>query len=632
MTRQTTRIALLALLLLAFGLRAYHLGHQELRGDEAFGFFFSQRPASEIVSATIELQEPHPVASYLLQKGWMAAAGSSEAALRFVSLWFSVLAVALITRLGRRLGLTPMVYIVAGLLMSLSPYIIWHAQDARMYSMSLALTLASMWLAVEWLESEKSSRRWLWALAYIAVSWLALHTHYFAAFVLIAQNLFVIGLAVVERRWRQILLPWLLIQATLGLLYLPWLLRASATLTGYGGNGDSPGFFDMATRALGVFAVGEAVTPQQRDMLALVALLLLTLGTWRLVASGPRTRRASILLWLYLALPVLATWLSALQRPIFNERYLAAAAPPFFLLIAAIFQRPASEPSAPQTRRQPPMGYTARALLVVLLVGGIFALNRQFHDPTYSKTRGWRELDTAFEQAAIGLPPESVRIAQNFPDPTLWYYYDGPVDHIVLPPGPNDDKGAKQSVADLAKDGVQRVFLPVQSAPNWDDAGLAQAALGKQYALLNEEQIGAWPLHTYVNQDAVLEPKDIAFDNDVRLDGFAVSPTTLTPGGLLSVYLDWQGEATSLRGDEKVTVQLIGPNGQVVSQQDRDLSPGHISDPSSVSDVYGILLPMSLAQGEHRLIVALYVPTEDGSRRILTVDGEDAATVWQASQ
>ncbi len=329
MTRQTTRIALLALLLLAFGLRAYHLGHQELRGDEAFGYFFSLRPVTDIVTATIELQEPHPVASYLVQKGWLTLAGSSEAALRFVSLWFSVLAVALITRLGRRLGLTPLVCVVAGLLMAVSPYLIWHAQDARMYSMSLALTLASMWLAVEWLVGEEDRRRWRWALAYVAVSWMALHTHYFAAFVLIAQNLFVIGLAVVERRWRSLLLPWLLIQAALGLLYLPWLVRASATLTGYGGNGDSPGFVDMVTRALGVFAVGEAVTAQQREVLAFVALLLLALGTWRLAASGSRARRASILLWLYLALPVLATWLSALQRPIFNERYLAAAAPPF---------------------------------------------------------------------------------------------------------------------------------------------------------------------------------------------------------------------------------------------------------------------------------------------------------------
>ena len=619
MTRQTTRVILLALLLLAFGLRAYHLGYQELRGDEAFGYFFSQRPAGEIVSATIELQEPHPVASYFVQKSWLALAGSSETAQRFVSLWFSVLAVALITRFGRSLGLTPRVCVVAGLLMAVSPDLIWHAQDARMYSMSLALTLASFWLAIEWLNHEERGRRWTWALAYIVASWLALHTHYFAAFVLIAQNLFVIGLAVIGRRWRSLLLPWLLIQAALGLLYLPWLLRASATLTGYSGNGDSPGFVNMATRALSVFAVGEAVTPQQRNVLAGAALLLLALGTWRLVASGPRLKRASVLLWLYLALPVLATWLSALQRPIFNERYLAAAAPPFFLLIAAIFQTSPGEISASATRRQPPMRYTSVALLVVLLLGGASALNRQFHDPAYSKTRGWRELATAIEQTSTGLPPETVRIAQNFPDPTLWYYYGGPVEHVVLPPGPHDADGAASSVAALTEAGVQRVILPVQPAPNWDETGLAQAALSERYALLHEGQVGVWPLQVYVEPAVDLEPVDVEFENGVDLDGFAISPTTLTPGGLLGVQLDWQLDGASLRGDEKVTVQLIGPDGQVAAQHDTALIQ---------AGPHGLSLPETLSPGEYRLIAAIYVADDDGIQRIGTMDGEDAVTLW----
>ncbi len=87
-----------------------------------------------------------------------------------------------------------------------------------------------------------------------------------------------------------------------------------------------------------------------------------------------------------------------------------------------------------------------------------------------------------------------------------------------------------------------------------------------------------------------------------------------------------------MSGDEKMTVQLIGPDGQVVAQHDRDLNPGQISAPSSESDVYGILIPGQLALGDYRLIVALYRPTEDGSQRISTAAGADAATLWQASQ
>ncbi len=77
------QLALLAILLLAFGLRLLGLDNQELRGDEAFGYFFSQRSPADLVEATIALAEPHPVAAYFVQKAWLALAGDSEFALRF---------------------------------------------------------------------------------------------------------------------------------------------------------------------------------------------------------------------------------------------------------------------------------------------------------------------------------------------------------------------------------------------------------------------------------------------------------------------------------------------------------------------------------------------------------------------
>ena len=227
--RSMMRVTHLAILLLAFALRTYRLDYQELRGDEVFGYFFSLRPFAGMIQATIELREPHPLASYFVQKTWLDVAGQSEFALRFTSVWFSVLAVALLYRLGRRLSVTPLVATVAMLLMSISPYVIWHAQDARMYSMSLALTTASTLLMLEWLaanlrevatetpiseDAPATSRRlrWIYALGYIAVSLLALHTHYFAAFVLVAHFIFVMGRGLIFRDARRTLLPWLLIQ------------------------------------------------------------------------------------------------------------------------------------------------------------------------------------------------------------------------------------------------------------------------------------------------------------------------------------------------------------------------------------------------------------------------------------
>ena len=93
-----------AVVLMAFAFRVFRLGYQELRGDETFGYFFSQHSLAEIIRSTLALREPHPVASYFLERAWFGLAGHSEFALRFVSVWFGVLAVALLFRLGRRLG------------------------------------------------------------------------------------------------------------------------------------------------------------------------------------------------------------------------------------------------------------------------------------------------------------------------------------------------------------------------------------------------------------------------------------------------------------------------------------------------------------------------------------------------
>ena len=166
------------------------LGAQELRGDEAFGYFFSLNPYAQIVTDTLKLEEPHPVLSYFVQRAWMAAAGESEFAMRYIGVLFSVTAIALLFRLMRTMDLPVEASVVGGLLMAVSPYAVWHAQDARMYSMSLALTLASTLLGSPvWLRAARPTV----GIGYVVVSLAALHTHYFTAFVVLAQNLYVIS-------------------------------------------------------------------------------------------------------------------------------------------------------------------------------------------------------------------------------------------------------------------------------------------------------------------------------------------------------------------------------------------------------------------------------------------------------
>ncbi|MCX6044227.1 MAG: glycosyltransferase family 39 protein [Chloroflexi bacterium] len=598
-------------------MRVYRLDYQELRGDEAFGYFFSLRSFHEIVQSTLALKEPHPVASYFLEHLWLNWAGQSEFALRFMNVWFGTLAVALIYRLGRRLDFTPFTACLAAFLLALSPYAIWHSQDARMYSMSLALTLASTWLAIEWLPRQ----RWPQAVAYLAVSWLALHTHYFSVFVLAAQTIFIVSRALISPRLRFTVFNWLTLQGVLAAFYLPWFTQISGILTNYGGNGDSPEWLAMLRRSLSVFAVGESLPTNPPWLWATLAALFLGLGGYALWQNAETGRRALWLLMLYLLVPLLATWYGAQQRPIFNERYLIAAVPPFYLLIAAAIKRLTID-----DLRLTRLGENLRfrlwhmgvgILFLTLITGDIFALNNYYHNPVYSKTRGWRALATTLQQLTASLPAGQVRITQNFPDPTLWYYYRGPVEHLVLPPAAHDLAGARKSVAELQAAGVQRVILPVQPAPNWDDRNVAATALDTHYGLIKEIPVNGWPVQIYTAAPASFMPRHDEFRNGVSLTGAAFQPQTLTPGNLLVVQLAWQALSPKITGTEKVFVQLLNSSGQLVAQDDRPLAA------QSAFAVYGILLPADLPAGDYRLIAGLYDPAQTGAPRVHTNGGTD---------
>jgi hypothetical protein len=655
MSRSRVRGLLLLILLLGWGLRLWRLDYQELRGDEVFGYFFSLRPFDDMVQATVDLQEPHPVASYVVQQEWLGWAGHSEFALRFSSVWFGLLAVVLLWRLAQALTLPTTTALLATLLLAISPYAVWHSQDARMYSMSLALTTASTWLMIGWLQRQRRS----WAIAYTVVSWLALHTHYFSVFVLVAQNLFVVTrlflIPVVktlvfsqeEERLKSLLrlsarftlINWLTLQATIAFFYGPWLLRVQGTLTNYHGNGDSPSLGDMVRRAGSVFLVGESVPAEQQLWWALLAGALLLWGGVCLFRAGANGRRALLLLSFYLGVPLLATWWSATQRPIFNERYLVAAAPPFYLLLAVGLGQSGwlagwgARRLKPASATQSALKRTGlRAVIVVgvwlvLVLGLVLSLQRHYSDPVYSKTRGWRTLAATLVQWSAGLPPEKVRLAQNFPDPTLWYYYRGDVTHLVLPPGAKDEAGARAAVQGLRTAGVERVLLPLQPAINWDDRGIAAGTLATAYQLLYEAPIGVWPVQLYVAPPTNLMPVDVAFQNGMKLVGIATQPATMTSGNVLAVALDWQGNGATLSGTEKVFVQLLNSAGQLVAQDDRPLSLPTKQPIMSSLALYGILLPVTLPPGDYQLIAGLYDPAQPGAPRVLTTAGVDHTVI-----
>jgi len=118
-----------------------------------------------------------------------------------------VLTVALVYRLAR-LAFGELVGLLAALLCAISPFMVYYSQEARMYALATFCTTLSMFFLVRIVSGESPSTarsgspdpgqkrglgnppgaiRSLW-LAYFLATAAAIFTHYYALFVVVAQN------------------------------------------------------------------------------------------------------------------------------------------------------------------------------------------------------------------------------------------------------------------------------------------------------------------------------------------------------------------------------------------------------------------------------------------------------------
>lgn len=219
------------LIALALILRVLRLGLQPLWWDEGYSVWFATNPVGMMLAQTA--RDIHPPLYYALLHGWITLVGARPEALRLFSVTVGVLTVALMYAVGKRLG-GERVGLIAAFLLAISPFHIYYSQEVRMYGLVALWSLASVSLAArlvgELADGSASEPRWLLWVGYVLTTAAALYTQYYAAFLPLAQTVYVLAQG---RRLRRLLRPWLTAQAVLILLYLPWLLYAGPHLVGY---------------------------------------------------------------------------------------------------------------------------------------------------------------------------------------------------------------------------------------------------------------------------------------------------------------------------------------------------------------------------------------------------------------
>ncbi len=353
---------LVPLLLMAFGLRIWGIADHNIWWDEGIGVWLARMPVLESVRWTAG--DVHPPLYYIALRGWRGVTGEGIYTLRFLSALFSLLTVPLAYRLGRSLD-GESTGLLTALLLALSRFAIWWAQEIRMYALAAMLATGSLWAAVWlWREShqpQKSApssdtgaatgagvgantgqRHRLWAAwgLYVLTTVGSLFTLYLAVTVPVVTN---VGFAALWWRHRSgkkrrdlRLGPWVSAQCAIAGLFLPWLIYALPRMHGWSSDAPfTPRFFlHLYTTML---AVGSPIDLE--TYLPLVAAVFVGLGVglaglWSRAQTGVRFGGLTMLLAGLLLPPAVVTLISL---PALQFHFARPLAPRYLLPLAACY-------------------------------------------------------------------------------------------------------------------------------------------------------------------------------------------------------------------------------------------------------------------------------------------------------
>jgi mannosyltransferase len=334
---RTRTWACLILVLLGFGIRLYNLRYHSLWLDETVSVYLASFPPSEVFRQGMTLQEPNPPLYHLLLSAWMRLFGSGEAAVRLLSVFAGTLYVSGVYVLSWRL-FSRRVALMATLLAAVNPFLVWYSQEARMYSLIAALSLGALYCFLRALHTEG----WNWWVAYVVITVASLYAHFYAAFLLPAELLY---LVVYSWRDRSVVWRGLLAWGVSLLFFSPWLWSAWR-LSGITASWRAPtGLVRMVVSLLEAFTVRRV--PQEEFLVWAVlaatgAVVLVGLcasqrpaGAGGRSASEPTGPFARLFVALTLLVPVASVYLLSVRLQIFAAYYLIIVVAPFLVALAA---------------------------------------------------------------------------------------------------------------------------------------------------------------------------------------------------------------------------------------------------------------------------------------------------------
>lgn len=320
--RLPAQTPLVAVTLLAAVIRLPTLAQQSFWLDEAYTVRLMRMGFGQMLR-TVPKTESTPPLYYACAWLWTHVFTSSEYGLRSLSALAGIATVPVVALAARRLA-GERAGLIAGLLIAVSPLMVWFSQEARAYAWAALLGAGTVLCMLTYLQDGRSRALLGWA----ACAALGLATHYFVAF-LVAPEVVVL---VARRRPHSTaaLSAAVGIVAAVAIALVPLALAQRGT-----GHADYIAQGALSTRVAQVpkqLLLGYA-SPAQTVTSVLAAVLVLAAATAALLAGRDALRPAVVPLLLGVCTVLVPIVLAVIGIDFLNTRNLIVALPP--LAVAA---------------------------------------------------------------------------------------------------------------------------------------------------------------------------------------------------------------------------------------------------------------------------------------------------------
>ncbi len=341
-SRFQTSCLILILAVSAF-LRFYQIGEESIWGDEASTLGLVSQPSFDAISRAITTSEANPPLYFFLAKMWGGVFSNSLVSIRSFSAVISLLTIPLFWFLARRM-IGDGTSLLATLFLGLSPFHLWYAQEARMYSLLVFWEVLIVLFAFDLWSRPLSPRRWILESAGLFVATAgAVFTHFYYLFIVAFVGLYwMFHLTIFGRREMRSALTFACWCVWTIALSIPGFLQMTRQMqTGQNIGWIPPLSVDTFHGILNSFCYGVFILPKPWWIIipSCVAFAM------PLVAAFPRSNSggtpsdrpdARFLLLPFFACALGLPLLVSIFHPIvfFGQRYEIIATIPFYLLVA----------------------------------------------------------------------------------------------------------------------------------------------------------------------------------------------------------------------------------------------------------------------------------------------------------